>query len=95
MGSINQCPITHITLHSILKEFARQEIIKSYEVYRPGFGLGSRYLYNGEPLEIRTGFVGKLDWLNVVGNQPAVFHEPHDLAYDAKTKTLVAFAKSA
>lgn len=92
MRRIDSCPVTHISLHSILKEFAEKGVIGTQEVYRPGFGLGVRYTMNGEPLQFKMGFVGKLDWLDTHTELPVVLNTPHDIAYVGNS--LVTMAKS-
>lgn len=92
MKRIDSCPVTHVSLHMVLKELASMGTITPEEVYRPGIGLGTRYTYNGEPLQFRIGFIGRLDWLEATTEQPLVFSVPHDIVYVGKT--LITFAKS-
>lgn len=92
MRKVDSCPVTHISLHVLLKELVTLGAIGTQDVYRPGFGVGTKYTYNGLPLQFKIGFTGKVDWLETNTEQPLVFNEPYDLAYSGKT--LVTYAKS-
>lgn len=94
MKRIDSCPVTHISLHAVMRELATRGVLGTKEVYHPGMGVGVHYTYNGEPLQFRMGFTGRLDGLNTNAEEPIVFSEPHDIAYIGSTKTLVTFAKS-
>jgi hypothetical protein len=92
MKNIDNCPVTHVSLHTLLRNLERNGVLGQKKTYHPGIGAGSRYTLNDEPLEVRTGFVGRLDWLDLGDEQPCSLSEPHDIAYVGRT--LVAISKS-
>ena len=91
---IDACPVTHISLHIKLRDMERDGTLTSRRTYHPGIGEGSEYLFEGRPLAFKMGYKGDTVGLNTNMEQPLVFVEPHDVAYDFETKTLLAFAKS-
>lgn len=92
MKRIEACPVTHISLHVLLRDLLASNVLNTEQTYRPGIGVGARYMMNGEPLQFKMGFVGRLDWLDTHTDTPIVLSAPHDIAYVGNS--LVTMAKS-
>ncbi len=90
--------VPYITLHTKLRQLAEsnkgnEEGICETPVYRPGFGAGSAYTFEGRRIKFVMNFVGKPRW-NHSFDPTLTFNEPHDIAVDVKTNTLLTFARA-
>ncbi len=87
--------VPYITLNTKLRQIAASSsgLIAEQKIYRPGFGAGTVYTYEGRRIKYVMSYVGKPKW-NHQFDPTLSFFEPHDLAIDAKTNTLLTFAKS-
>jgi hypothetical protein len=92
MKKVESCPVTHVSLHVLLRDLLARGVLGTEETYRPGIGRGARYTLNGEPLQFKMGFVGRLDWLDTHTDAPVVLSTPHDVAYVGNS--LVTMARS-
>lgn len=88
--------VPYITLATKLRQLVAGGSIEEQKIYhpdRPGFPAGTAYTYEGRRIKFVMNFVGIPKWNH--NFDPALsFFEPHDLALDAKTNTLLVFAKS-
>lgn len=92
MKKLDNCPVTHISLHIKLRELQRSGLLSTQSVYYPGMGAGERYALDGQPVSVLVGHVGELDWLDIDTDSPASVNFPHDIAFVGRK--LVAMAPS-
>lgn len=81
------------TLDSKLRELLGLGVVTLNHVYRPGFGVGSVWCFENRRLKIVSGYFGQSSFVLNDGTLPS-FREPHDLAIDEASNTIIACALS-
>lgn len=84
--------IPSVSLHWKLKYLESRGVVKSMPSKRKGRPSGGeKYHFEGRPLKIIGSYKGPFIWNN---EGISDFNEPHNLAIDSKTNTVIAMAKA-